>query len=74
MKIRVLTTEDVCNRYQWSVTKLWREQRRADTPFPLPDFEGRPSKWLESTLTQWEEENRLAKRRKQQQMISQAAI
>lgn len=74
MKNRVLTTEDVCNRYQWSVTTLWRQQRRPDTPFPLPDFDGRPSKWLESTLTQWEEENRLAKRLKQQQMISQAAI
>lgn len=69
----VLTTDEVCTRYQWSPTTLWRVQQRPDSPFPLPDFEGRPNKWLGSTLEKWEEENRLAKRRKQQQMI-QAAI
>jgi predicted DNA-binding transcriptional regulator AlpA len=74
LETKVLTTDEVCSRYQWSATTLWRQQRRADTPFPLPDFDGRPSKWLESTLTSWEEENRLAKRVKQQQMINQAAI
>lgn len=73
MGISVLTTPEVCKRYGWSVTTLWRLQRQPSAPFPLPDFDGRPSRWLESTLKLWEEENRLAKRKQQQQMISQAA-
>lgn len=69
----VLTTEDVCNRYEWSITGLWRAQLKKENPFPLPDFDGRPNKWLSSTLEKWEEENRLFKRQKQIERIKQAA-
>lgn len=68
---QVLTTIQVCSRYCWSLTTLWRRQRTYDygIPFPLPDFGGRPNKWLESTLLAWEEENRKQKRQKQDQLI-----
>lgn len=71
----VLTTSQVCSRYGWSETTLWRRQRTNDygIPFPLADFDGRPNKWLESTLLAWEEENRKNKRLKQDDLIKTTA-
>jgi predicted DNA-binding transcriptional regulator AlpA len=71
----VLTTSQVCSRYGWSETTLWRRQRTNDygIPFPLADFDGRPNKWLESTLLAWEEENRSQKRQMQNQLIKTTA-
>lgn len=72
----VLTTDQVCARYSWSVTTLWRKQRSKETgslAFPLPDFEGNPNKWLISTLEAWEKENRQLKRDRQEALIKHTA-
>jgi hypothetical protein len=72
----VLTTDQVCTRYGWSVTTLWRKQRSKDAgslAFPLPDFEGNPNKWLVTTLVAWEAENRQLKRQKQDNLIKHTA-
>ncbi|WP_423186815.1 hypothetical protein ACO1PK_00950 [Alishewanella sp. d11] len=75
-QITVLTTDQVCARYGWSATTLWRKQRTKEVgslAFPLADFEGNPNKWLISTLEAWETENRQLKRERQAALIKHTA-
>lgn len=62
----VFTTEEVMARYGWSGTAtIWRKQNEKVNPFPLPDIQGSPNRWLKESLHEWEASLKEARRLKQ---------
>ena len=56
-------TKDICARFRWSSTTLYRRQRLKHNPFPEPTFyqKGAANLWAIDDVLEWEEKEKAAK-------------